>query len=115
MSLRTVQHLIKRPLMATDHVTRCGASTSTQRQPANSDSSSPTYSGEYVQWQDRTSLIAIGFLVDAPPPLGFEDYRSSRTVLRRTVGLNWVGAALTLGAVTRLVLGQSGGNCVTAM
>lgn len=54
----------------------------------------------------------ITLLVDAPPPLGSEGYdRSSKTMLRRTAALDWIGAALNLGAVTSLVLGlQWGGN-----
>jgi len=62
--------------------------------------------------QGGVSIAAITFLVDAPPPLGSEGYdRSLRTMLRRTVALDWIGAALSLAAVTCLVLGlQWGGN-----
>lgn len=58
------------------------------------------------------SIVVITLLVDAPPPLGSEGYdRSSKTMLRRTAALDWIGAALNLGAVTSLVLGlQWGGN-----
>ncbi|KAL2827793.1 major facilitator superfamily domain-containing protein [Aspergillus cavernicola] len=58
------------------------------------------------------SIIAITFLVDAPPPLGSEGYdRSFKVILRRTTSLDWIGAALNLGAVTSLILGlQWGGN-----
>lgn len=62
--------------------------------------------------QGGVSIVAITLLVDAPPPLGSEGYdRSSKTMLRRTAALDWIGAALNLGAVTSLVLGlQWGGN-----
>ncbi|KAK2594895.1 hypothetical protein QQS21_007394 [Conoideocrella luteorostrata] len=58
------------------------------------------------------SIAAISFLVDAPPPLGSEGYdRSPRTLWRHTTALDWIGAVLSLGAVTSLVLGlQWGGN-----
>lgn len=58
------------------------------------------------------SLVAIMFLLDAPPPLGSETYdRSTKTMLWRTATLDWAGAALSLAAITSLVLGlQWGGN-----
>ncbi|KAJ6143446.1 Major facilitator superfamily domain general substrate transporter [Penicillium samsonianum] len=58
------------------------------------------------------SIVAIVLLLDAPPPLGSEGYdRSFKTMLWRTAALDWIGATLSLGAVTSLVLGlQWGGN-----
>ncbi|KAJ5827173.1 Major facilitator superfamily domain general substrate transporter [Penicillium robsamsonii] len=58
------------------------------------------------------SIVAITLLLDAPPPLGSEGYDGSpRTMLRRTSALDWIGAILSLGAITSLVLGlQWGGN-----
>ncbi|OQE30844.1 hypothetical protein PENFLA_c002G07449 [Penicillium flavigenum] len=58
------------------------------------------------------SIVAIILLLDAPPPLGSEGYnRSFKTMLWRTAALDWIGAILSLGAVTSLVLGlQWGGN-----
>ncbi|KAJ5455266.1 Major facilitator superfamily domaingeneral substrate transporter [Penicillium sp. IBT 31633x] len=58
------------------------------------------------------SIVAIVLLLDAPSPLGSENYdRSLKTMLWRTATLDWIGAALNLGAVTSLILGlQWGGN-----
>ncbi|KAJ6629312.1 ABC transporter [Mycena sp. CBHHK59/15] len=58
------------------------------------------------------TLVAITFLLKAEPPLGSDGYdRSFKSLLRQTAGLDWIGAALSLGAVTSLVLGlQWGGN-----
>ncbi|RYP21060.1 hypothetical protein DL765_002467 [Monosporascus sp. GIB2] len=66
----------------------------------------------YVAALGGVSIVAITLLVDAPPPLGSERYdRSSKTMLRRMAALDWIGAALNLGAVTSLALGlQWGGN-----
>lgn len=62
--------------------------------------------------QGGVSIVAIILLLDAPPPLGSEGYdRSFKTMLWCTAVLDWIGAILSLGAVTSLVLGlQWGGN-----
>ena len=58
------------------------------------------------------AIVAIIWLLDAPPPLGSEDYdRSFKSMFWSTAALDWIGAMLSLGAVTSLVLGlQWGGN-----
>lgn len=58
------------------------------------------------------SILVIVSLVDAPPPLGAENYNSSpKALLQSTTRLDWIGAALSLGAITSLVLGlQWGGS-----
>jgi hypothetical protein len=58
------------------------------------------------------TLIACTLLLKASPPLGADpNDRSTRTVLRQTLHLDWLGGILVLGAVTALVLAlQWGGN-----
>ncbi|KAJ5158481.1 Major facilitator superfamily domain general substrate transporter [Penicillium coprophilum] len=58
------------------------------------------------------SIVAIVLLLDAPPPLGSEDYDCSfKSMFWRTAALDWIGTIFSLGAITSLVLGlQWGGN-----
>ena len=57
--------------------------------------------------------MAVTLLVKAAPPLGAKstDDRSPRSLIRRALQLDWMGAILILGGVTTLVMAlQWGGN-----
>jgi hypothetical protein len=59
------------------------------------------------------AVVAVFFLVRPAPPLGSDpsEDRSIRSLVHRTVRLDWVGAILNLAAVTCLVMAlQWGGN-----